>query len=464
MRVLVRLLSLEWLDRHPTRVIASIGLLFATAYVSALTLTPRTRGRLVDGDAIQYYAYLRSMAIDGDLDFTNDYQLLYAPASREAAASNVWLSSTTPTGRRPNQMSIGPALLWAPFFLVAYGVLALVVRPLGFAVPLDGMAAPFLLSAGVAGVVYATLGAWFCYRACRALLVPPRPAFWAVLVAWLATPAVYYSLVSPTYSHAPSMLTSAVFCDVWLRTRDDDRSRRYLWLGLLAGVAALVRWQDVVILALPGLELLAATARGRRTPQSLLRPLAIVIGAVLLMLLPQVLAWHAIYGQTLVMPQGSGFMRWTTPAVFSVLLSLRHGLLTWTPAVAVALAGFWFLVRLDAVGGWSVIAVFAVTVYVNASVSDWWAGEAFGARRFVSDTVLFALGAACLFARDAWSSRPVALRWFASALIAFNLLFLLQYQLFMHGVVELAPYPTTVQQVLFDRLTLPVRLVQFLLR
>ena len=455
------LLSLEWVER-PGRTVAAIGLLFAVAYVSALTLVPRPRGRLVEGDTVQYYAYLRSMVIDHDLDFGNDYLLLYAPATPEAAAANVWLAPSTPVGRRPNQMSIGPALLWAPFFLITCAGVAL-LHLFGAGPPLDGIAAPFPLSAGVAGVTYAALGAWFCFRACRTL-VPQRPAVWAALVAWLASPAVYYSVVSPAYSHATSMFTCAAFCDVWLRTRGDDRSRRYLWLGALAGLAALVRWQDVVILALPGADLLAAVFQRRRSVPSLVRPIAITGATVLVMVLPQMLAWQAIYGQPIVMPQGEGFMHWGSPAVVSVLFSLRHGLLTWTPALALALAGFWLLMRRDTVVGWSVLAVFAVTVYVNASVSDWWAGEAFGARRFVSDTVFFAMGFACFFAQEFWVRRPVALRWTAALLIVFNLVFLLQYQLFMHGVTALAAYPTTVQQVLLERVTLPVRLLAYLVR
>lgn len=450
------------LERSPGRVFVTIAVLFGVAYLCAMTLLPRPRGRLVNGDTIQYYAYLRSIVIDHDVDFTNDYLLLYAGPGGEVDPNNVWLNSTTPTGRRPNQMSIGPALLWSPFFLATM-LVVLLLRPFGIVVPLDGMAAPFPLSAGVAGIVYASLGAWFCYRACR-VLFSERAAFWGALVAWLATPALYYSVVSPAYSHAPSMLASAAFCDLWLRRRDDDRSRKYVWLGLLAGLAALVRWQDVIVLALPGLDLLVAVVRGRRTAASLARPLAIMGALVLTAMLPQMAAWQAIYGAPVVMPQGPGFMRWTSPAVASVLFSLRHGLLSWTPAVIAALFGLAFLVRRDAVAGWAAVAVLAVSIYINASVSDWWAGEAFGARRFVSDTVFFALGFAALFSADVWTTRPAALRWTAAALVVYNGLFLLQYQLFMHGMRAVAPYPETMQQVLVDRLTLPVRLLMHLLR
>lgn len=450
--------TLEPLERHPARVIVCITFVFALAYIAALTLVPRASGRILNGDAVQYYAYLRSLAIDRDLDFSNDYRHLYAPASEEEAAGNVWIASTTPVGRRANQMSIGPALLWAPFFAGTWIVLA-VLRVAGVNVPLDGFATPFPLSAGIAGVVYAGIGAWFCYRACRAL-VPGAPAFWGALVAWLGSPVVYYSLVSPAYSHAPSMMTCAIFCDVWIRTRGDDRTARYVWLGLVAGLAALVRWQDIVILGLPGLELLAAALARRTGPGTLVRAIAVMTAAALVMLLPQMLAWKAIYGSFLVVPQGSGFMRWTNPALLSVLFSLRHGLLTWTPALVLAVVGWWALIRRDGLVGWSIVVVFLITVYVNASVSDWWAGEAFGARRFAGNTVFFALGFAALFAGGFWRVRPVALRWTATLLVVYNLLFLFQYQLFMHGATALAPYPETVRQVFVDRLTLPWRFVR----
>ena len=455
MQTLVRVLTLEPLERRPGRVFVAIGLVFAVFYVIALGAFPRVQGRIIDGDTIQYYAYLRSLVIDRDVDFTNDYRLLYpAPESGE----NVWLYAKTPTGLASNHMSIGPALLWAPAFLFTYACL-LVLRPLGILVPLDGVAAPFLLSAGIAGILYATLGAFLCYRSCR-LLVADAPAFWAALVAWLGTPAVYYSLVSPAYSHATSMFASALFCFVWLKTRGSDGMGRYLALGVLAGLAALVRWQDGIVILLPLVELAMRLFEGRASvPTAAARALAMVAGSVA-MLLPQLVAWHSIYGQFLVMPQGDSFMQWSNPALVSVLFSLRHGLFSWTPVVLVSFIGLGCLTLSDAVLGWSVAAILALAVYVNASVSDWWAGEAFGARRFIGYTVFFALGLAALFDRRFFRSRPVLLRWTAIAAVAYNLLFLLQYQLFMRGFRTLAPYPTTVQQVLFERLALPWHLLR----
>ena len=143
----------------------------------------------------------------------------------------------------------------------------------------------------------------------------------------------------------------------------------------------------------------------------------------------------------------------------SVLFSLRHGLFSWTPAVLAAVLGFYGLTRRDALVGWSAVVVMLLAVYINASVNDWWGGEAFGARRFAGYTVFFALGLAALLAGPFWQRHPVVLRWTAVALVTYNVLFLLQYQIFMRGYRDLVPYPTTIRQVLVDRLTLPWHLL-----
>ena len=71
------------LEAHPGRTIVSVGLLFAVLYMSSHVMFPREHGRIVNGDAIQYYAHLRSLAIDGDLDFSNDYSLIDRPLEPE---------------------------------------------------------------------------------------------------------------------------------------------------------------------------------------------------------------------------------------------------------------------------------------------------------------------------------------------------------------------------------------------
>ena len=445
--------NLNQLERHPGVSIFAIGCCLAVTYIVAVTIFPSEQGRIIEGDAVQYYAYLRSLVFDQDVNFVNDYQLLYG----SDAASNVWLDTTTDTGHAVNVMSIGPALLWLPFFLFTCGVVAL-LRTAGVAIAFDGISAPFQLSAGIAGIAYATLGGYLCYRAC-VRLCPPAASLWGTLVAWLATPAIYYSLVSPAYSHATSLFVVGLFIWTWLRTMGDDRATRYALLGVIGGLAALVRWQNAIVLVLPAVELVHAFVGARTT----LRRLAIngsLVGLTsIATFVPQMLAWQRMYGRFAITPQGDEFMRWLDPQIGAVLFSTNHGLFSWTPAALVAVIGLGFLVRRHVLIGWSAVAIVLMAVYINASVADWWAGEAFGARRFISSTPFFALGLAALFSTTFWTTRARLLRVTASCLIVYNLLFLVQYQLFMRGFQDLAPYPVTVKQILIDRLIVPWRAI-----
>lgn len=132
-------------------------------------------------------------------------------------------------------------------------------------------------------------------------------------------------------------------------------------------------------------------------------------------------------------------MRWGDPALWAILVSDNHGLLTWTPVIALALAGFVPLIKRYRATGIAAAAVFVVSWYVNAAVSDWWAGEAFGARRFLSCYPILVIALAALF--EKLGERREAMAAITVGFTAYTFLLLLQYQAFMHGLRELVPYP-----------------------
>ncbi len=442
--------ALRAAEARPAAAFTLVGFAFALAYLAGVLVFPSGSGRIINGDAIQYFAYLQSVVVDGDLDLSNDYRQLYRTADPE---TNVWLRSRTPIGRVPNMMSVGPAILWSPFYVGT----RVVLRAWAPGERADGI---LYASVGVAGIFYATVGAWLTFLAC-ALLFPRRAAFWATLVVWLGGPALYYSSVSPAYSHATSLFAVSLFVYVWLRTRGKTGFARTLLLGAVAGLVTLVRWQDSLVLLLPVVEALAVLGRRQASVAAVTMRLGLLCVAAGIVFAPQFLAWQAIYGTPVVMPQGAGFMLWTSPAVLSVLFSLKRGLFSWAPALLPAVAGLPLLIRRDRLVGWATVAVLAASVYVNAAVRDWWAGEAFGARRFVGDGVCFALGLSALMALPQLVRRPGVVKWLSASAITYNVLFLFQYQLFMRGMRDLVPYPETARQIFLDRLWLPF---QFLWR
>jgi hypothetical protein len=92
------------------------------------------------GDDTGYYAFLRSIFFDGDLDFFNE--LRYAHSEK-----------LMPTGYVFNNWQMGQALLFLPFFIVGH-LLALLYQGLGYPISVDGYSAPYYLATAVASVTF----------------------------------------------------------------------------------------------------------------------------------------------------------------------------------------------------------------------------------------------------------------------------------------------------------------------
>ena len=90
----------------------------------------------VRGDGVGYYAYARSLLIEHRFDFAPDW--LHANASftegRVDDQGRILASEYTVTGHIDDHFSVGPAILWSPFLLLAHGFVKTADR-LGFDIP-----------------------------------------------------------------------------------------------------------------------------------------------------------------------------------------------------------------------------------------------------------------------------------------------------------------------------------------
>lgn len=449
---------LEVPERRPGRCIGAIGLLFAVAYALSLILIPKADGRMLIGDALHHYVQLRSIVFDRDLHFQNEYMRMYGVDRPEPETRWIFIDLTE-TGHVRNVMPLGPAVLWAPAFL-AVTIAVWLGNLFGAPYPLDGYGRLFQATAGLTGTAAATAGVWLAYRTCAEIFTT-RASIWASLTVWLASSAVYYSVISPTYSHAASLLATSAFWHAFVRSRHRPTLDRYLLLGALAGFSALMRWQDATLMLTVLVDLLWRL-RERVSVGRVLLWGAAAGAAAALIFFPQTIVWHVLYGRFLAIPQGSNFMRWTEPALFAVLFSTWRGLLTWTPIVAVAIAGLAVLFKRDRLVAIAALCCLLTSWYVNAAVADWWAGEAFGARRFISCFAVFALGLSALF--DRWSPSLRTLVLTSAAFVGHTFLLLVQYQAFMKGLRDVVPYPQGAYELWLARFRVPFDLISWWLK
>jgi hypothetical protein len=360
-------------------------------------------GGRINGDGLMYYPYVRSLWKDFDLDFTNEY-------THFGLITRGDLRVPTKTGLRRSIFAIGPAILWSPFFWIGEGVVR-VQDLVGGSADLSGYGPAHRNAVALGSLLYGFAAVLLIESMLRRYF-DGRVAFGAAFLAWGATNLHWYMVDQPTMSHAPSAFSAALAVWLW----DRDRGRRTAWgfalLGLSMGIAMCVRWQNGVLLILPGLELLQSLRREPGRWPTWVASGACLLVAATLGAFPQMAAWKALYDEWILRypPHGAHFMRFDHPYVLNTLFSSRHGLLSWTPVLWGGFLGFVPLVRTRRSLALPLLVPLVLMTYVNMCSGDWWAGGSFSNRRFDSLLPVLAVGLAA-FVEVAWvtlRARPQA--------------------------------------------------------
>jgi len=344
-------------------------------------------GGRINGDGVMYYVYVRSLLKDHDLDFTNEY-------THYGLITRGDLSVPTKTGLRRSIFSIGPAVVWTPFFIVGEAA-ARVEALLGGSPDLSGYG-PHHRNAVALGSLLLGFLALLLIHSLLARHFLPSTALGATLLVWGASFLPWYMVEQPTMSHAPSTFASALALWLWDRQREERSPAGFLILGLASGLSMCIRWQNGIFLILPGLEILGRLRRDPVQLPRLLSGILFLLGGTLVGALPQMLAWKALFDTWILTypPHGTEFVRLGHPFLLQMFFSSRHGLFSWTPVLWGGYLGFLPLLRRRAVlARWLLVPLILMT-YVNACSGDWWAGGSFSNRRFDSLLPLLAFGLA----------------------------------------------------------------------
>ncbi len=387
-------------------------ILLAAALLASLVLvTPR----IGESDAIEYFSYLPSLVLDGDLDFTNQYTRFYLedPVGR-AGFKETFLDRSTATGLKLNFGPIGSAVLWAPFYLATHAI----VRG-------DGMSQPYRTAVTFASALYGIVGLFLCYRLARRYEAP-LPSLAAVVALWWATPVAYYLYIAPGMSHACSLFAVALFFTAGFWAWRDAVGRWVVW-GACCGLMALVREQDlffsVAALVAALSPRLQASIAGR------VKRLFAFGVAALAVFSPQLVVYQILNGRPLPSPHVEAKMNWVSPHFFQVLFSPEHGLFFWSPILLLFLAfGLVFLKR-EREAGLALLLGFLSQVYISGAVDSWTQAGAFGSRRFVGATAIFAVWGAVAFAALAPRVRRFGVATLVVVFVLWNVSLMMQFGL-----------------------------------
>jgi hypothetical protein len=360
---------------------------------------------LVHGDGVGYYSYLRAPLIQHNLRFEEDWRHanLGFEASRLNSDNQPLPDQYTNTGHIDNLFTIGPAILWTPFFLLA-NVTVLVANGFGGHIPADGFSLPYRVLVAFGTAFYGFCGLLLSYFLARKFL-DPTCALLATLGIWAGSSLPVYMYFNPFWSHAHSAFIVALFLWYWVHTRSTRTLGQWLLLGLISGLLVDVYFVNGVFLLIPLVESIQGYVKDLQSKSGV----AVVqrFGANLLYLATfGIVIWPTLITRQIIF---GGMFRfgsysvlpwnWHAPFWHSVLFSSDHGLLSWTPLLGFALLGL-FLPFTEGQRVKAYLALAALAFYYVISSYPYWDGlSSYGNRFFISFTPVFGFGLTVLLER-----------------------------------------------------------------
>ena len=314
-------------------------------------------------DALWTFGYLRSIFIDHDLDFYNEFIL------RNAYFMYV------PTPSEPIFYA-GTSFCLAPFFWLGHLIaLGFAFNPTFFS---DGYSLPYTVMTGLGGALFGISSLVLQFRLFRRSY-DVFPSFMATFLILGAGHFLFYVFVWPLYSHAFSVFMVSFFILLWVQTRKNRALSQWALLGGILGWAAWIRPQNALFVCLPLWDFF------KNKEQSFNKKAWGLLVFLLLGgwgLFPQAVLWYKSSGAFWVDAYqhiGDDFF-WLKPRFGQLFFSWNKGLFTWTPVFWLCLPGFYFLKKKNPQIAWPLLLAFFLQSYLVASYEFPDGGAGFGSR------------------------------------------------------------------------------------
>jgi len=404
--------------RYPRSLAAVIPLLLVAVPLVCFVALDRP---LIRSDGLAYFMWLHSLARDQDLDLENQ-------AEQFAALNSYQVFFNEETGQYASVFPYGSAFLYLPSYWMASAANRLPMFHINdsYFMQHQGATFPYGFFLMLGTNLFALLAVVLAFFS-AAGLSSRGAALLSSLALFLGTPLLYYATIEPYMSHVPGTLLTALI--VYILVRHRQHAASWFFVGLLLGMALLVRWQ----LALYAIPIgLLALAKGQW------RKLLLLSVGFLLLAWHLPYSWWRMFGSPWVVPAAiQGQQAFLSGPVYirEVLLSPQRGLLLWSPLTILALFGLAILFRTHRALSVTMILMFLLQVLMNASLFDWGGGWAFGMRRMTELYPVWVIGLSTVV-QAAWSAgtttrRGVLARWGTTFLItlavAFGLLLFLSH-------------------------------------
>lgn len=371
----------------------------------------------ISWDVAGYYAYLPALFINQDI-----YKLEKTRATvikYKAQEGDFYCAYEISNGNWVMKYTMGNAILYAPFFLLAHAIAWLG----GY--PPDGFSMPYQMALGLGCVAYACFSLLLMYFVLRRYF-DDKTVLISLALLVLATNYLEYASISNGLVHNQLFFVYACilfFIDKYYRQTTNTIS---ILLGCLVGLAFLIRPTEVILLILIVCWRVsngkAALERIRFFWQKGLKSFLFLLSATAFISI-QLVYWKMLSGHWIQYTYGDQGFDWLHPHVINGLISYRKGWLIYTPVMIVGIIGFIPLVRYHRNLAIAISLFMTATLYTVFAWSIWWYASSLGQRAMVQSysVMLFPICAFISWVHTTKTTNKIASALFCLLAIYLNL-------------------------------------------
>lgn len=357
-------------------------LLFSLLYSMFNTKYWKQEGQVIKWDVLEYYGYLPASFIYGDIS------LRFTDTPTENWGKKFW-ALTAPNGKKVFKMSMGMAVLYAPFFGLAH----LYAHFSGYTA--DGFSAPYKFALLMSSLFYLFWGLWFLRKI---LLLYFSDTLTAITLLFIVagTNLWYYGSLEAPLSHAYSFSLITIFLWLTIQWHKNPSTWTSAILGLITGMISLIRPSNAIIVVIfmlwgSGLSPRMLSARAGLFWKNKLNILIIAACSVLVWI-PQMMYWKMQTGSWLYFSYAeNGAFYFSHPEIVNGLFSYRKGWLIYTPIMIFTIPGLLLLFREHRESAWAITMFMLLNLYIIFSWWCWWYGGCFGQRAMIDSYGILAL-------------------------------------------------------------------------
>ncbi len=316
-------------------------------------------------DAAGYYMYLPAVFIYKDLKKCGFKDSLLQKYQFASEFQQAYIHEKS--GNYVMKYASGLAVVSLPFFAVGH-----LWASNSEIYPADGFSYPYQFSIGFGLFLVALLGMYFLRKILLRYYEDKTVAIILIVYA-IGTNYINYAAVDQAMAHSTLFTVYAILIWYSIRFYETFAIKYAVCIGLLVGLATLIRPTELMSLLLPllwGMSSIADINTRLKTIVSHFNKYALAIICFLAVAMIQPIYWKYVTGEWLVYSYGEQGFSWLRPHIYDYTFSYKSGWLRFAPMMILPFLGLWIFYK-KRVNTIPVIFFFLLSYYVVTAWDVW---------------------------------------------------------------------------------------------